>query len=97
MDAWRATEDFVLLTGNLAVVLRRVDPLRLGAPEDEYDVEAGQLARLLLASPPLGRADVEAVVDEVFERYGFKRPDADSYSSLIDGVWHEYDALRSGS
>jgi hypothetical protein len=36
------------------------------------------------------------MVDEVFNYYGFSRPDAAVYSSLVEEVWREYRALRDG-
>jgi hypothetical protein len=99
MDEWHATEEFVLLTGNLASVLKRFDPLGVGgdaAPSDEYDVEAGQVARILLAEHPTAAEGVAPIVDQVFDHYGFSSPDADSRRALVDEVWAEYEALQSG-
>ena len=96
MTEWKATEDFVILTGSIAVVLGRANPLRIGTqPQaEEYDIEAGQIARLLLAGEP--NPDVASVVDRVFTHYGIAPLSPEAQSDLQEAISAEYDAIRQG-
>jgi hypothetical protein len=60
-------------------------------------VEAGQIARLLLAEQPTAAAEVGSSIDRVFAHYQIASLASDAKQELIDAIWVEYEALRSGS
>jgi hypothetical protein len=74
-------ETYQTLVAEMAIILRRADPLELvsvGAPRDEYDEEVARLvAKLRTASSP---ADVQVVLREVFG--GWREGTSDSPSCI---------------
>jgi hypothetical protein len=96
--AWVLTELFVLLVREVTLLLAehdRVGLIRMGAPSDEYDVEAGQIVRRVLGEAHSSR-DVERIVAEVFEEY-FGAGYADRSSEVSEGIWREVQQAKADS
>jgi hypothetical protein len=74
-------------------VLTAQDPMGIGNPPvDEYDSEAGQIARLTLAGAA-DRAEVERIVQRVFDEY-FWPGSAARLDVVAEQVWAAYGWVR---
>lgn len=96
---WKLTELYVLLLRETTSLLAQADPVGLttgGAPEDEYDMEAGQIVRRVIheAKSP---QDVERIASEVFEEM-FGVAYSSRFTDLAQAVWRRFeeDARDSG-
>ncbi len=80
------------------MLLARHDPVGLtrgGAPDDEYDVEAGQIVRRMLHEAH-STHDVERIASEVFMDY-FGSQYGEGFADVSRDVWREYEQARRDS
>jgi hypothetical protein len=95
--AWKWRELYALLLPYSTGALLRADPDRLiemsGAPDDEYDYEASEIAMLVVAKAE-SRDDVLQLAGDVFSRMLGARYEAE-LAGFADEVWsHLSDLLR---
>lgn len=95
---WVLTELYVLMVREVSLALARLDPVGLtegGAPDDEYDMEAGQLVRRMLREAR-GPEDVQRIASEVFEDY-FGPGYGGGFAEFGRKVWERFEQERRDS
>jgi hypothetical protein len=92
------TELYVLMVRETTLMLARLDPVGLmdaEFPEDEYDMEAGQLVRRMMREAR-GPKDVERIASEVFEDC-FGPGYGDGLAEFAREVWKRFEEERRDS
>jgi hypothetical protein len=93
---WASTESFALMFRDAATALADADPAGLvttGAPADEYDVEAAQIVRLVLAEAQSWEDVVRIAADVLAHYLGGGRYD-DRLGRFADAVWRRSQELQ---